>query len=331
MSRRPAVRASVLAASAAVLLAATALTACTHHARTRSPTSTRHAEAAVTGCGRPAPARPGSDRQYTLPIAPALANGADERTALVHVPTGYRGTAPIPLVLQFHGAGPHASAAGYEHSSPLHRFSDVDEFLDVFPQALRAPNGNLAWNAYGPVYVKIAEIPFINKLLDTLEHDFCIDPHHIYASGVSNGANMVNYLACRDAARIAAIAPVVGPMFGQDDGPCRPTRPVPIIDIHALNDPIAPYGGYPGPPANQFALPSVPAWLNSWVQLDGCTPARPAQRGPGGVSSRAWTTCRDGARITAYATHAGHSWPPTIDGQPAAQRVWAFLSGFRTR
>ncbi len=67
----------------------------------------------------------------------------------MHVPAHYRDTTPAPLVLQFHGAGPNATAAGYERSSPLPALSDTKGFLDVFPQGLRAPNGNLAWNAYG--------------------------------------------------------------------------------------------------------------------------------------------------------------------------------------
>jgi polyhydroxybutyrate depolymerase len=259
---------------------------------------------------------------------PALANGATQRDALVHIPIGYLAGIPAPLVMQFHGAGPNAAAQGYEEGSPLHQLSDRAGFIDVFPQGLRAPNGNLGWNAYGPVYVKIAEIPFVNKLLDTIEADYCVNPRRIYASGFSNGANMVNYVACRDADRFAAVAPVVGPMFGQDDGPCRPTRPVPMIDIHSVNDPGVPYGGHPGAPDYDFPLPSVPAWLDGWAQLDGCPQALPSVSGADGVQKRIWTGCQGGARIVAYATNAGHAWPGQLDGEPAAQAVWDFMSSF---
>ena len=260
---------------------------------------------------------------------PALANGATQRDALVHIPIGYLPDIPAPLVMQFHGAAPNATALSYEQGSPLHQLSDRAGFIDVFPQGLRAPSGNLGWNAYGPVYVKIAEIPFVNKLLDTIEGDYCVDTRRVYASGISNGANMVNYVACRDADRFAAVAPVAGPMFGQDDGPCRPTRPVPMIDVHSINDPGVPYGGHPGPPDYDFPLPSVPAWLDGWALLDGCPPAPPSVTSADGVQKRIWNGCQGGARIVAYTTHAGHAWPDQLDGEPAAHTVWDFLSAFR--
>ncbi len=201
----------------------------------------------------------------------------------------------------------------------------------MFPQGLRAPNGNLAWNAYGPVYWKVAEIPFVNKLLATVEADYCVNLRRVYASGVSNGANMVNYLACRDAGRFAAVATVAGPMFGQDDGPCRPSRPIPIIDIHSFDDPVVPYSGQPGPPDYQFALPSVPAWLRGWAQLDGCRTAYAVNTSRDGVQTRTWRHCARGALIVAYATHSGHGWPKTLNGRPAALDIWNFLSAFVLR
>jgi len=276
-----------------------------------------------------APTPAGADRSYSIPIAPTLANGAAERTAIVHIPAGYRPEVPAPLIVEFHGAGPAATAADYEQGSPLRQISDSKGFIDVFPQGLRAPNGNLAWNAYGPVLVKIAEIPFVDRLLDTIEREYCVDAGRVYASGASNGGNMVNYLACRDASRFAAVAPVVGPMFGQDDGPCRPSRPVPIIDLHSVNDLLVPYGGHPGPPAYDFPLPAVPDWLEGWAQLDGCRSAPPATAGADGVQVRSWSACRGGARIVTYATLAGHGWPQSLDGRPAAETVWGFLSSYR--
>jgi poly(3-hydroxybutyrate) depolymerase len=55
--------------------------------------------------------------------------------------------------------------------------------------------------------VKIAEIPLVDMLLDAVEADYCVDTARVYASGVSNGGDMVNYVACRDAGRFAAVAP----------------------------------------------------------------------------------------------------------------------------
>ena len=48
-----------------------------------------------------------------VPVPPRIALGAGYRTAFIHVPSGYRSLTPTSLVLEFHGAGPEASAAGY--------------------------------------------------------------------------------------------------------------------------------------------------------------------------------------------------------------------------
>lgn len=280
---------------------------------------------ARNGCGVRPPVAPGGVGEIRVPVPPRIALGAGYRTAFIRVPSGYSSYTPTPLVLEFHGAGLEASAAGYLRGSPLDRLADRAGFLDVFPQGLRYSNGNLGWNAYGPVLYPVAELPFVERLIDRVEAMFCVDARRIYASGISNGANMVNYLACRPAARlIAAVAPVVGPMYGQDDGPCAPPRPMAILDVHSVDDPVVPYGGLPSPP-NQYLLPSVTAWLTGWARLDRCRTAPIMRTVAAGQSLRRWTGCAGGAEILAYAVHAGHGWPATIGGRPAAEVVWQFL------
>jgi polyhydroxybutyrate depolymerase len=260
-----------------------------------------------------------------IPVPPRIALGADHRTAFVRVPRGYRSDTPTPVVLEFHGAGRRASAAGYLRGSPLDRIADRAGFIDVFPQGLPYSNGNLGWNAYSPLLYPVAELPFLERLIARVEAMFCVDARRIYASGISNGGNMINYLACRSTARlIAAVAPVAGPMYGQDDGPCRPPRPMAILDVHSIDDPFVPYGGRPSPP-DQYVLPSVSAWLAGWARLDRCRKG-PAGRPAGtGQSTRHWTDCGAGAEILAYAVHAGHGWPALLGGRPAAEVVWQFF------
>jgi polyhydroxybutyrate depolymerase len=279
----------------------------------------------LSGCAaRPAVA-PGGVGEISVPVAPRIALGDDHRIAFIHVPRGYRSATPTPVVLEFHGAGQDASAAGYLRGSPLDRISDRAGFLDVFPQGLRYSNGNLGWNAYSPVNYPVAELPFLERLIARLKTMFCVDARRIYASGISNGANMVNYLSCRSTARlIAAVAPVAGPMYGQDDGPCAPPRPVPILDIHSVNDRLVPFAGRPSPP-DRYPLPSVSAWLRGWARLDQCRKTPESQTVAAGQTVRHWAACGGGAEILAYAVHAGHAWPATLGSRSAAEVVWQFF------
>ena len=328
-------------AVAAFAAAAGGCTSSRPSARGAAATATPGSTVGEPGATRPSPGcstaasgtagSPGSNRILSIAVSPAQQAGVSRRAAVVYAPAGYHSAGPAPLVLEFHGAGSDATAARYEAGSPLHILADSAGFLDVFPQGLRAPNGNLGWNAYGPVYWKVAEIPFVGALLAEVSRDYCVDLNRIYATGVSNGGNLVNYLACRDAAQFAAVATVAAPTYGQDDGPCRPSRPVPLVDIHSFDDPVVSYQGLPGPPANQFPMPSVAAWLAGWAGLDRCPPAPPPTTAPDGVQVRVWSGCASGARIVAYATHAGHGWPSSVSaGEPAAQTVWDFLAAYRS-
>lgn len=89
------------------------------------PTTSAPARSASSrGCGTTATIAD-HDRHYTLPIDPALANGASQRTAVVHIPSTYQPGRPAPLVMEFHGAGSNATADGYKAASPLRALSDT--------------------------------------------------------------------------------------------------------------------------------------------------------------------------------------------------------------
>jgi len=62
------------------------------------------------------------------------------RTYWEHVPVGYDGSHPIPLVLMLHGAGGDGVAA--ERISAWSALAESHGFIAVFP------NGDTWWNAY---------------------------------------------------------------------------------------------------------------------------------------------------------------------------------------
>jgi polyhydroxybutyrate depolymerase len=139
---------------------------------------------------------------------------------------------------------------------------------------------------------------------------------------------MAGYLACRDAQRIAAVALVVAPTFGQDDGPCAPSQPVSILDIRSVDDPLVPYAGQPAT-AGGFAQPAVLDWLAGWARLDHCQPDAPSGTVTQAEASTTWTHCDASATVTGYAVHTGHGWPDLVSDTPTAQVVWAFLNAHR--
>ena len=114
---------------------------------------------------------------------------------------------PAGLVVNLHGAG--AIGAGWEWETNYDAVADAHGFIVVYPDGI-----DFSWadgrGASVPDRQGIDDVGFITGLVAKLVSDFGIDPGHVYATGMSAGAFMVNRLACERADVFAAIAPVAG-------------------------------------------------------------------------------------------------------------------------
>ena len=225
-----------------------------------------------------------------------LLSGGVVRQYRLHVPPTYEADVPIPLVINFHGLGSNSQQE--EALSGMSRKADQAGFIVVYPDGLDA-----RWSD-GPGPDGQADLQFVRDLIAALESKYKIDPQRIYATGISNGGGMTNRLGCAMADTIAAIAPDSGAYnFWQD---CQPTRPVPVLAFHGLDDRLVPYHG-----GVSLAMePPIPEWAAAWAERDGCGTS-PAQSSlPGGVTVQTWLGCQGNAEVTLYTLeHHGHSWP----------------------
>ena len=278
------------------------------------------------------------------------------RNYIVHVPP--RVAVPAPVLLAFHGGGGNAS--GFQAYAELDAVSDREGFLVVYP------NGTgplrrilLTWNAgddccgYALEH-HVDDVGFAVAVVDDLAQRASVDRHRIYATGHSNGAILAHRLAAERSDLIAAIAPVAGSL---DLAHFAPTRPVPVLQIHSVDDPRALYYGGLGPPFpgtnSRVQHQPVQAGLDRWIAADGC-PTTPdtveVRHGAAGTPSAGhsatklvWGPCRGGAEVAHWKlTVAGHGWPgdhssgvsdrllgPRTTVVHAAEEVWAFVSRFR--
>jgi polyhydroxybutyrate depolymerase len=267
------------------------------------------------------------------------------RRYLVHVPPAAENGRALPLLLSFHGAG--GTPAGQQRFSHTDSVADREGFLVVYPEGTDS-GGLLVWNAgtcCGPLVAgRVDDVGFALAVVDDLAQRTAVDRHRLYATGMSNGAMMAHRLAAEVPDRIAAIAPVAGGLVYQR---FAPARPVPVLHIHSLDDPIALYhGGLRGRLAGAVRMnPNVDTMMARWAAADGCTdrPVVRAQRlDARGHSARllAWSGCAGGSEVRLWQlTGAGHVWP----GQPghlrvlgtpttvidANEEIWKFVSRFR--
>jgi polyhydroxybutyrate depolymerase len=114
--------------------------------------------------------------------------------------------------------------------------------------------------------------------------------------------------------RIAAIAPVAGPM---GTATCKPRRPVPVIHFHGTDDQYAPFGGG----RVDFGLSTVNFYsvehsIGAWVKANGC-PQQPAIADEPDEADDGMTVERqthgpgkDGAEVVLMIIKGGgHTWP----------------------
>jgi len=239
-----------------------------------------------------------------------------ERSYLVHVPRDYDGSKPVPVVLVFHGGGSNASQM--VNFCGLDEKADKEGFLAVYPNGTGRTEQLLTWNAGNccgyAAHEKIDDVAFVGKLLHDLEKSARIDADRVYATGMSNGAMMAYRLAAELSDRIAAIAPVSGPM-GMDA--CHPKRAVPVLHFHGTDDKFAPFDGGRGERSlSQTDFYSVKHSLDCWIKANECRADPIVKEEPTSVADgtritrKTWERGKNRAEVVLIEiTGGGHTWP----------------------
>ncbi len=227
-----------------------------------------------------------------------LVSSGQTRAYRLHVPPSYQSGKAWPLVISLHGFS--SNGAQQERFSKMSVKADQAGFIATYPEGLGDPQ---AWH-FGTKTGGATDRIFIGDLIRHLEGQLNIDPARIYVIGMSNGAQMANWLGCELADQVAAIAPVSGGYPRAEA--CRPSRPVPVVAFHGTADSLLPYEGMG---QGKLMFP-IPEWAANWAALNGCsaTPAVTLQHGQ--VTGQTWSNCREGADVVLYTVEGGgHSWP----------------------
>ena len=222
-----------------------------------------------------------------------LASAEPGRTFLLHAPPGYTGDASMPLVVALHffpGDG-----AALRDMIEMDAQADEHGFLVAYPDGVSAGfNALVCCGAED-------DVGFLKALTAKLIDEWRADPDRIYATGISNGADM----SFRAAVEATGVFAAVGPVSGGLGGPLVerpdfvPKEPVSVLSIIGARDQ---YFG------------TFQAGLKSWRERLRCKPVE--TRGKGFTKSTA--RCADGSDVVVYVvTDMGHSWPGATKGPMA--------------
>lgn len=265
-----------------------------------------------------------------------------DRPYYVHVPKSYDGSKAYPVVLAFHGGG--ANAESMQRFCGLNEKAEEAGFLAVYPSGtglLRRVRTFNAGNCCGYAMRKdVDDVKYVRELLEDLAKAAKIDPKRIYATGMSNGGMISYRLASELSDRIAAIAPVGGPMGTKT---CHPKRPVPVMHFHGTDDAFAAFEGGPGKRSRtQTDFYSVEHSVNAWVKANGCDPQPKVTQLPDKaedgmtVVRKVYGGGKDGSEVILIQINGGgHTWPgrepplkflgPSTQDISANDLMWEFF------
>lgn len=243
----------------------------------------------------------GGGSPVTCPSSPLAAGDSDEtvqvggesRSYVLHVPGSYDGSAPVPLVVDFHPLG--GSGPSERSGSPYPAQTDPEGVVMAFPSGKSGPSGG-AWNV-GPCCVaNVDDVEFARAMVAQIQESACIDPKRIYAVGFSMGGGMSHYVACHAADLFAAVAPAAFDLLEENVDDCTPPRPITVVSFRGTSDPIVPYdGGYSavvsGMPVTFLGANTT---FETWASKNGCTGSATAEDADG---CKWYSDCEGGVEV----------------------------------
>jgi polyhydroxybutyrate depolymerase len=181
--------------------------------------------------------------------------------------------------------------------SKMDAVSDANGFIIAYPAGLDC------WNAGGILGGCTAaddDLGFLKAVVSDVESHACIDRKRVYATGISNGSMMAQYMGCQAADIFAAVGGVAGTA-----GRCSPSRPISVFYVHGTEDKTVGYSS---------AQPNV----TGWATRNGCgtTPVE-TYNNQGSTKCVTYQGCTQGVEVAfCTVTGMGHCWPEDTNCGP---------------
>ena len=269
--------------------------------------------------------------------ARTLSSQGQQRSYQIFVPAGHEG--PLPVVFNFHGfTSDGALQRGY---SRMDVSASAHGYLAVYPEGVVGPEGTTSpffgegtrrfWAAgscCGPVEDAPDDVLFFRQMRDALAAEACLDTRRVYVTGMSNGGFMAQRIAC-DAADVVAAAGSVTGVLGVSEDACKPSRPIPILQIFGGDDPAVPYSG-------ETRFITGEDSFAAWGRVHGCASGPVRVWTEPRFFCEAFSGCAGDAEVQmCLLPGMGHCWPGPArkttcseagTALDANDRLWSFFS-----
>ena len=239
------------------------------------------------------------------------------RSYILHVPSGYVGTSPVPLVVDFHPLG--GSGQGELWASPYKAVTDPEGVVTAYPDGILSPTNLGAWNV-GPCCTTADDTDFARAIVADAKAQTCIDPKRVYAVGYSMGGGMTHYSACHISDVFAAAAPAAFDLLKENQDGCKPSRPITMVLFRSTGDGVVLYNGGASEAVTGMPLTFLGAKASfaKWASINQCT-GTPSAEDANGCST--YSTCADGVQVTLCTKQGGgHDYGNATIGWPILKR-----------
>jgi polyhydroxybutyrate depolymerase len=246
------------------------------------------------------PARPHATGTSTV----MLQSGGTNRSYLLHIPPGYDGTSPLPLVFDVHGYTSFASEQLMR--SKWDKMADKEGFVLIDPDGV-----NKSWNAGSCCGGNQQDdVGFFRAMVKKATEELCIDSKRVYVSGHSNGGAMTYRLACEAADIFAAVAPVCGWLTVSK---CEPARPIPVLAIRGLND-------------TTVKIDTADGDIDQWLSNDKCARDQVTSSGV----CKTYTSCAADTQVMDCRPRGNHNffYASNPDNYLVPDNAWPFFKQF---
>ena len=247
------------------------------------------------------------------------------RTYLLFTPKSYRQGTPAPLVLAFHGYG--SQGKDLERATGFSEVAERESFLIVYPDGL-----DRQWQTGKSFFDRDRDDPaFALTLIRQIAQIRSIDTNRIYATGVSNGGFLVQYLACQNSKaspRFAVFATVASTMLKPFQADCPSKAPISMLMINGTADQKIPWLGGIRPYGSLLGVEDTIAF---WSRRNGCANNPPARVSLNKlVEIQRYGNCRSAGEVELVSLKGiGHLWPRGGGGNNsllnASQEIWDFF------
>lgn len=277
-----------------------------------STTSATSTTVIATTTRAPLPSACGSEQRVAVGLQTgSFISGGVEYKFQWTIPSGYDGS-PLPVVLDFHGIGSNGAQQAIFSGWGSPAFVEAQGFFAIEPTGVNvAPDDRASWELPQFETDERDDIAMVEDLLELAAATVCIDQNRIYATGMSNGGLFTSTLVCELSDRIAAAVSVAGVTH---DASCSPSRAVPYLAFHGVDDTIVPFNGggiatLGDGGSGEFFDQVMPDEFAEFASGFGCTESVDSIISAE-VTLTSWVGCDDDNEMGFYTIDgAGHTWP----------------------